>query len=100
MEHYKISKLLNDSTVSKFATKKRIEINDLSNDKHSVNKNLRLKTSVLSSDICEYSDAYIVVKVSINLLAAAAAEKNVAFKNNATFRSCISKISSTLIDDA
>ena len=60
MEHYKISKLLNDSTVSKFVTKKLIEINYLSNGQHSVNKNVRLKTSVLSSDICEYSDAYIL----------------------------------------
>ena len=56
---------------------------------------------MLRSDLCDYSDAYIVVK---DLLAAAAnenhkAEKNVAFKNNAPFRSCISKISSTLIDN-
>ena len=29
MEHYKISKLLNDSTVSKFMTKKWIEVNNL-----------------------------------------------------------------------
>ena len=31
MEHYKISKLSNDSTVSKFLTKKWVEVNDLSN---------------------------------------------------------------------
>ena len=43
MEHYKISKLLNDSTVSKFATKKWIEVNDLSSGQYSVNKNKRLK---------------------------------------------------------
>ena len=30
MEHYKVSKLLNDSTVSKFVTKKCVEVNDLS----------------------------------------------------------------------
>ena len=30
MEHYKISKLLNDSIVLKFVTKKLIEVNDLS----------------------------------------------------------------------
>ena len=30
MEHHKISKLSNDSTVSKFATRKRIELNNLS----------------------------------------------------------------------
>ena len=43
MEHYKISNLLNDSTVSKFATKKWIEVNDLSSSQYSVNKNKRLK---------------------------------------------------------
>ena len=44
MEHYKISKLLNDSTVSKFATKKCAEINNLLSGQYSVNKNIRLKT--------------------------------------------------------
>ena len=43
MEHYEISKLLNDSTVSKFVTKKWIEVNDSSSDQYSVNKNIRFK---------------------------------------------------------
>ena len=56
------------------------------------------------SNICDYSDAYIVVKATLDLLVAAAnendkAEKEVAFKNNAPFRSCISKINNTLIDN-
>ena len=60
---------------------------------------------MLRSDLCDYSDAYIVVKGTIDLLTAAANEndkvqKNVAFKNNAPFRSCISKINSTLIENA
>ena len=44
MEHYIMSKLLNDSTVWKFMRKKLININDLSNDQYSVNKNIRFKT--------------------------------------------------------
>ena len=49
-----------------------------------------------------YSDACIVIKGTIDLLNPAAnendkAQENVAFKNNAPFRSCISKINSTLI---
>ena len=105
MEHYKISKLLNDSTLSKFVTKKWINVNDLSSSQYSVNKNIRFKTSMLRSDFYDYSDAYIVVNGTIDLLAAAAnendqAQKNVAFKNGASFRSCISKINSTLIDNA
>ena len=59
---------------------------------------------MLRSDLCDYSDVYIVVKETIDLSASAAnendkAEKNFAFKNNAPFRSCISKtlISKTVI---
>ena len=59
---------------------------------------------MLRSDLCGYSDASVVVKETIDLLAVAnendKAEKNVAFKNNAPFRSCISKTSSTLTDNA
>ena len=47
MEHYKIYKLLNDSTISKFMTKKWIEVNDLSRGQYSVNKSIRFKTSIL-----------------------------------------------------
>ena len=58
---------------------------------------------MLISYLCDYSDAYIVVKWTIDLLADAAnkndkAEKDVAFKNNAPFRSYISKINSTLVE--
>ena len=38
MEHHKIFKLLNNSIVLKFLTKKWIEINDLLNEQYSVNK--------------------------------------------------------------
>ena len=56
MERYKISKLLNDSTVSKLVTKHWIEINDLSSGQYSVNKNIIFKISILRSDLCDYSD--------------------------------------------
>ena len=60
---------------------------------------------MLRSDLYDYSDACIAVKETIDLLATAAnendkAQKNVAFKNNAPFRSCLSKINSTLTDNA
>ena len=57
MEHCKISKLLTDSAVSKFVTKKWLEVKDLSGGQYTVNKNIRFKTSMLRSDLCEYSDA-------------------------------------------
>ena len=66
MECYKISKLLNDSTVSKFVTNKWVEVNDLSSGQYSVNKNIRFKTSMLRADLCDYSDAYIVLKERIS----------------------------------
>ena len=68
MDHYSISKLLNDSTISKFVAKKLIKVNNLSSSQYSVNKNIRLKTSMLRSDLCDYSDTYIVVKGRISVL--------------------------------
>ena len=60
---------------------------------------------MLRSDLCDYKYAYIVVKGTIDLLSTDAnendkAQKNFAIKNNAPFRSCISKINSTLIGNA
>ena len=45
MDTTKISNLLNDSTVSQFATEKLIKVNHLSGGQYSVNKYIRLKTS-------------------------------------------------------
>ena len=59
MEHYKISKQINHSTVSKLVTQKWIEVNDLSSGQYSGNKNITFKTLVLMSDFFRYSDAYI-----------------------------------------
>ena len=41
MEHYKISKLLNDSTLSNFVTKKWVEINHLSSGQYYAKKNTK-----------------------------------------------------------
>ena len=104
MEHFKISKLLNNSNVSKFVTRKWNEkINDLSGSQYSLNKNIRFKTLMLRSDLCGYSDAYIVVKGIIDFGVDwnnDMTQKSVAFTNNAPFGSCISKIINTFIDNA
>ena len=105
MEHHKISKLLNNSTVSKFATRKWVGVNDLSNGQYYVKRNIRSKTPMLKSSWFDYSDADIVVKGKINLLAAAAngndgTGKDLAFKNNTPFSLCIPKRNSTLIGNA
>ena len=58
---------------------------------------------MLRSNLCEYSDAYIVVKGRITIKGdnnAKARNKKLTFKNNAPLRSCMSKINNTLIDNA
>ena len=74
MEHHKISKLLNNSVVLIFVTRKWIKINGLSYGQYSPNKNIKFKTSMLRSDLYDYSDAYIVVKGIIDLLVATAGD--------------------------
>ena len=57
---------------------------------------------MLSSDLCDYSDAYIVVKgkVTVTNPNNNAYDKKLALKNNAPFLSCISKINNALNDNA
>ena len=58
---------------------------------------------MLRSDLCDYSDAYIVVKGRITLERDnddTTKNKKLIFKNNALFRSCKSKISNTFLDNA
>ena len=83
-------------------TRKSVVVTDLPSGQYSVNKNIRFKTLMLRSDLFEFTEAYIFIRGIVNLLAAAAnenekTEKNVAFQNYTPFRSCISKISSTLM---
>ena len=55
---------------------------------------------MLRSDLCNFSGAYIVVKGTITVTNPNNAyDKKSAFKNNAPFVSCISKINSALIDN-
>ena len=67
MKHHKSSKLLNDSTVSNFVTRKRIKVNDLRGGQYSADKNIRFKISMLRSDLCDYCDTYIVAKSTITV---------------------------------
>ena len=57
---------------------------------------------MLTSNLCDQSDAYIVVKGDITVTNPGSImyDKKLAFKNNAPFSSCISKINHTLIDNA
>ena len=78
-------------------------VNDLLNGQYCVNKNIRFKTPMLRSNLCDYSDAYIVVKLTINLKIGPnnnMPQKHVEFNSNAPFKSCISKVNNTFIENA
>ena len=90
MKYQKIANLLNyESTKpSKFRTKHWVEINDDVRGVQSPNKQIRFKTSMLRSSLCDYSDAYILVKGNITVNntaddgdAANNTNKKVIFKN-------------------
>ena len=57
--------IIDDKDLPRFVSKKWIEVHDQSGGNYNVNKEIRIKTSMLRSDLCDYSDAYIVVKGDI-----------------------------------
>ena len=93
---------------STFRTKNWVEINDESRGTCVVS-DIKFKTTMLKSNLCDYADAYILVKGTITITGAgddAAARradernKGVIFKNCAPFTKCISRINNTDIDNA
>ena len=67
MKYQKITNLLDakPDNVPRFITKKWIEIHDQSGNaeyRYKPSKQIRFKTSMLQPDLCDYSDAYIVLK--------------------------------------
>ena len=70
MEYQKIANLLNDESnkPSKFRTRNWVEINDDIRGAYSPNKQIRFKTAMLRSSLCDYSDAYIPVKEVYQLI--------------------------------
>ena len=69
MEYQKIANLLNDgsSNPSKIKRRNWVEINDEARGRCSPNKQIKFKTSILRSSLCDYSDAYILVKGNITV---------------------------------
>ena len=104
MEFNKINNLLGPAhdKVPRFITKKWIEIQSQSGNTYNTNKPIRFKTSMLRSDLCDYSDAYVWVKGKIvtNPNDNANFDKELTLKNNAPFISCISKINDALVENA
>ena len=108
MEYQKIINLLDDTMnqPSKFRTTNWVEMNDESKGKYD-NSNIRFKTSIIKSNLCNYNDACTLVKGTItvpNKEAAGASinnpNKKVIIKNCAAFTDCTTKINNTQVDDA
>ena len=99
--------LLDDTTnePSKFRTRNWVEINDESEGTYNDNSSIKFKTSIIRSSLCDYSDADIHGKGTLEVPNMAATvvpvsnnNKNVTFKNSAPFMNCISQINNTQVD--
>ena len=111
MEYQKIANLIDDASnqPAKFRTRDWVEINDESRGVYNVNSQTKFKTTMLKSSLCDYSDAYVLVKGTITINGRGAddaarladeRDKVVIFKNCAPFTNCISQINNTQIDNA
>ena len=94
----KILNLLNEASDSKFVTKKWNIVNDQSNAKYDVENEIIYNTEVLKSNLCDYNDAFILVRGDIAVIGHQVTQ--VAFKNCAPFTKCITKIDGATIDGA
>ena len=112
MEYDKINNLLlsedNESEqLSKFVTRQYVKVNSISNT-YNENKSIRFKTPMLRSDLCDYSDAYILVKGTVTVNGVVSGAENgilrrnrpLILKNNAPFVSRMTKINNEFIEDA
>ena len=110
MEFQKTINLLESTSdnVSKFRKRNWVEVNDESRGNYA-NSDIRFKTTMLESNLCDYADSYILVKGTITITGARAntdaknadeRDKGVTFKNCALFTKCIRRINNTDIDNA
>ena len=111
MEYQKITNLLANTSnqPSKFRTKNWAEINDQSKESYGTGSDIKFKTTMLRSNLCDYADAYILVKGTVTITGAGdddAAKRldkrntGVIFKNCAPLSKCISRMTGTEIDNA
>ena len=90
--------------LSKFVTRQYVKVNSLSNT-YNENKSIRFKTPILRSNLCDYSDAYKLVKGTITVNGIANGAENeilrrnrpLILKNNTPFVSCMTKINNEFI---
>ena len=110
MEYQKIANLLDSASnqPSRFRTRNWFEINDESRGTY-ISNDIKFKTTMLRSNLCDYANAYILVKGTITITGAGnddatkqADERNkgVTFKDCAPFTKCISRINNIDIENA
>ena len=105
MEFNKINNLLGPVhyEVPRFITKKWIEVQSQSGNTYNTSKPIIFKTSMLRSNLCDYSDAYVWVKGTISNIDANnddSFDRRLTLKSNAPFISCTSKINNELVENA
>ena len=91
----------------KFKNKNWVKINDESRGMYNKHNQIRFKTSMLRSTLCDFSNAYILVRRTLAVVNTGAqgqsnnpTNKKVVLKNRAPFTNCINKINNTQVDDA
>ena len=110
MEYQKKANSLNDESnqLFKFRTRNWVDINDEARGTYTSN-DIKFKTTMLRSNLCDYADAYILVNGRITITGAGddgaarragERDKGVTFKNFVSFTKCISRINNTDIDTA
>ena len=109
MEYENIINLLDNTPnqTTKFRTKNWIEINADARGIYNTNSQIKFKTSMLKSNLCDYSDAYILVQGAITVPNGAVTGQPAnnngiegQFKNCAPFIYCMNEINNTQIDNA
>ena len=92
MKYQKLTNLIDTTSdsVPRFITKKQIEVQNQScnaENRYKSSKEIRFEISMLQSDLCDYNDAYIVVKETITVKDRNnnAYDKKLAFENSAPF---------------
>ena len=71
MEYQKTINLLDNAPnqPTKFRTQNWVEINDDAREMYNTNNQNKFKTSMFKSSLCDYSDAYLLVKRTISIAA-------------------------------
>ena len=111
MKYQKIINLLDNTPnqLSRFKTKYWVKVNDDICGRYNSSGQTKFTTSMLKSSLCDFSNAYILVKGTITVVRAGATEalrqtdrnnKQTIFKNCAPSTDCITEINNTQVDNA